>query len=57
MDRMKRKHLELMGWLIFLACAVCFVITSIGSTVAMIGSLLFVAGCLVFLIPFFVDLD
>ena len=54
---MKRSTFELAGWVVFLLCAICFIITSAGSFWGMTGSLLFLLGCLLFLIPYFVKLD
>ena len=52
MDRVKRSTFEIAGWIVFLLCACCFVITSIGSFWGMVGSLLFLLGCVLFLVPF-----
>ena len=57
MDRlMKRSTFEIAGWIVFLLCAICFVITSVGSFWGMTGSLLFLLGCVLFLIPYFVKM-
>ena len=49
---MQRSTFEIAGWIVFLLCACCFVITSIGSFWGMVGSLLFLLGCVLFLVPF-----
>ncbi|MGB1156514.1 MAG: cytochrome oxidase subunit III [Alphaproteobacteria bacterium] len=49
---MNRKAFEIAGWIVFLLCAICFIITSVGSFWGMTGSLLFLLGCIFFLIPY-----
>lgn len=43
--------IELVGWVIFVLSALCFVMASIGDPWSMAGSLLFLLACIVFLIP------
>ena len=54
---MKRSTFEIAGWIVFLLCAICFVITSVGSFWGMTGSLLFLLGCVLFLVPYFVKMQ
>lgn len=51
--RVSDRHLNLLGWVLFVISAIAFVIASIGSFWAMVGSVFFLVACLVFLIPFF----
>ena len=50
---MKNKHINLLGWMLFIVSAIGFIIASIGSFWSMFGSVFFLLACLVFLIPFF----
>jgi len=44
---------QLAGWLLFIVCAVFFIISSIKAqdTLLLIGSVLFLIACVVFIIP------
>ena len=44
---------HLMGWLIFIVCAIFFIIESLsaGNILFLVASLVFLGGCIVFLIP------
>jgi hypothetical protein len=48
------RTLELVGWLLFLLCAVVFVVAGIrdGDVLITIGSVLFLAACVLFLVPY-----
>ncbi|HAR51842.1 cytochrome oxidase subunit III [Roseovarius nubinhibens] len=50
---MSNRQIDFLGWLLFIASALCFVVASIGHFWAMGGSLFFLIACLVFIIPFF----
>ena len=50
---MKNKHINLLGWILFIISAIGFIIASIGSFWSMVGSVFFSLAWLVFLIPFF----
>ncbi len=49
---LQKRHL-LIGWLLFLLCAICFVASSIKNRdpFAFAGSIIFLAACAVFLLP------
>ncbi|MEO0913981.1 MAG: cytochrome oxidase subunit III [Pseudomonadota bacterium] len=49
---MKKRTLELTGWILFTLSAVAFTIASIGDPWALTGSLLFLVACLAFLWAF-----
>ncbi|MAO25842.1 MAG: cytochrome oxidase subunit III [Roseovarius sp.] len=51
--RISNRQIDFLGWLLFIASALCFVVASIGHFWAMGGSLFFLIACLVFIIPFF----
>ncbi len=44
---------HLLGWLLFLVCAIFFIIESLltSSPVGLVASVVFLAGCMAFLIP------
>ena len=50
------KRLELAGWVLFVLCAILFVVDSIqsGTVVGLIASILFLLACLVFIFPLLV---
>ncbi|MDA3948470.1 MAG: hypothetical protein PF508_04505 [Spirochaeta sp.] len=52
---MSRSHafIQLIGWLLFLACAVLFLVSAVrvGDRLLVAGSLVFLIACLVFIIP------
>jgi len=50
---MSNKHINFIGWILFILSALGFIIASVGSFWSMVGSVLFLVACLVFLIPFF----
>ena len=50
---MKNKHINLLGWMLFVVSAIGFCISSIGSFWSMFGGIFFLIACIVFLIPFF----
>ena len=50
---MNNKHLNIIGWLLFVVSSLCFMASSIGNFWAMAGSVLFFVACLVFLLTFF----
>ena len=52
---MKNKHINMLGWGLFIVSAIGFCIASIGSFWSMFGSIFFLVACLVFLIPFFIN--
>jgi len=47
------KRFHLLGWLLFLVCAVFFILDSLtdNNTFGLTGSIVFLAGCIVFLLP------
>jgi len=49
---LQKRHL-LIGWLLFLLCAICFLASSIKNRdpFAFAGSIIFLAACAVFLLP------
>jgi predicted membrane channel-forming protein YqfA (hemolysin III family) len=51
--RKAETRFHLLGWLLFLVCAILFIIESVmaRSTVGLVASVLFLAGCIAFLIP------
>jgi uncharacterized membrane protein YhaH (DUF805 family) len=48
-----KRRLYLLGWLLFLVCAVFFIASGIegGDMLGLVGSIIFLVGCLVFIIP------
>ena len=50
---MKNKHINLIGWILFIISEIGFIIAGIGSFWSMVASVFFLLACLVFLIPFF----
>ena len=53
-NRRKREiKFHLWGWLLFLVCAVLFIIASVesGSIASFVGSSIFLIACVIFLIP------
>mgnify|MGYP001216373637 FL=1 len=50
---MKNKQINILGWILFIASAIGFLISSIGNFWAMFGSVFFFVACIVFLIPYF----
>ena len=50
---MKNKHINPLGWMLFIISAMGFIIASIESFWSMFGSVFFLLACLVYLIPFF----
>ena len=50
---MRNETINLIGWFLFIASAVGFIIASWGDFWAMVGSVFFLLACLVFLIPFY----
>ena len=53
-NKLKEKKYQLYGWLLFLVCAVLFIIDSVinWSPWGFTGSLFFLFGCFAFIIPF-----
>ena len=51
------KQFHLLGWLLFLLCAILFIVQSLTDNQAMglAGSVVFLLGCIVFLIPLIRD--
>ncbi len=49
----KEKRYHLAGWLLFLVCAVFFIVQSLtdNNLLGLSGSIFFLAGCIAFLIP------
>lgn len=49
----KEKRYHLVGWLLFLVCAVFFIAQSLtdNNILGLSGSVIFLAGCIAFLIP------
>ena len=49
------KRFHLVGWLLFLVCAVFFILHNLADSnvFGLIGSVFFLVGCVVFLIPLF----
>jgi len=47
------KRFHLIGWLLFLICAIFFILQSLtdNNTFGLTGSVVFLVGCLAFLIP------
>jgi len=47
------KRFHLLGWLLFLVCAVFFIMQSLtdNNIFSLIGSVVFLTGCVAFLIP------
>jgi F0F1-type ATP synthase assembly protein I len=48
-------RLQLIGWLLFVVCAVFYIVSSLesGSISSLIGSVLFLIACFLFMIPLF----
>jgi uncharacterized membrane protein YtjA (UPF0391 family) len=46
---------QLIGWILFIICAILFIISSIQSrdTILLIGSIVFLIACILFIIPLF----
>lgn len=49
----KERKYHLLGWVLFLMCACCFIAASIksGDTLYLIGSIVFFIACILFIIP------
>ena len=45
---MNNKHLNIIGWILFVVSSLCFIASSIGNFWAMAGSIFFFVACLVF---------
>lgn len=47
----KARSLQILGWLLFIACALCYIAANIrsGDWLSLWGSLLFLLACLVFM--------
>jgi hypothetical protein len=56
LSELLEKRLELAGWVLFVLCAILFVVDSIqsGTVVGLIASILFLLACLVFILPLLV---
>jgi hypothetical protein len=50
---MNNNKINILGWILFIVSAICFMISSIGNFWGMFGSVFFLMACMVFLIPFF----
>jgi uncharacterized membrane protein YtjA (UPF0391 family) len=52
-DRNRELKLHLWGWILFVICAVLFIVSSIRNhdILSLVASILFLAGCAVFMIP------
>jgi hypothetical protein len=52
---MSNKTIEIIGWVLFLASSIGFLVSSIksGDTPSLIGGIFFCVACIVFLIPYF----
>lgn len=52
----KRERIEIVGWILFVFCAGCYIATSYiaDDVIGIIGGLLFLAACIVFLSAYFV---
>ena len=53
--RLSNRQCTLLGWWLFVACAVCFIIAAAraGDTVALSGAVLFMAANIAFMVPFY----
>ena len=49
----RERKFQLWGWVIFLVCAVFFIVSSLksGSIFGLVGSIIFLVACVVFMIP------
>ena len=54
-NKMSNKTIEIIGWVLFLASSVGFLVSSIrsGDTPSLIDGVFFFVACIVFLIPYF----
>ncbi len=54
-DMNRTKRMQFCGWILFLICAMLFIIESLlrGSLLMLAASLLFLVGCLFFVVPMF----
>ncbi|MFC1918040.1 cytochrome oxidase subunit III [Chloroflexota bacterium] len=52
-NRKREEKFHLYGWILFLVCAVLFIIASLesGSRASLAGSVIFIIACIVFLYP------
>jgi len=52
-DNGRERRVNLWGWILFLVCAIFFILSSLqsGSITGLVGSIIFLAGCVVFIIP------
>ena len=52
-SRRNNKRFHLLGWLLFLVCAVFFIAQNLDASdaVGLIGSIVFLLGCFAFIIP------
>ena len=56
-DKLKQRF-EMWGWIVFLACAVCFILSYLVTSpnwFGLIASVLFLIGCVVFIAPFVIN--
>lgn len=56
---MKKDHefkLQILGWILFVGCACCYLLSSFKSNdwIGFVGGILFLTACIVFLIPLLV---
>lgn len=53
--RLTNRQCTLLGWWLFVACAICFIVAAVraGDPVALVGALLFMAANIAFMVPFY----
>ena len=49
---MNNNKINILGWILFIVSAICFIISSVGNFWGMFESVFFLMACMVFLIPF-----
>ena len=49
---MNNNKINILGWILFIISAICFIISSVGNFWGMFESVFFLMTCMVFLIPF-----
>jgi len=52
-SRRNNKRFHLLGWLLFLVCAIFFIAQDLdtGNVMGLIGSVIFLLGCFAFIVP------
>lgn len=51
--RPSNRQIDFLGWLLFTASAICFLVAAWGDPWAVAGAIFFLVACLAFMVPFF----